>query len=102
MAVFSDEGICSRLELISNGWFVLVQQREYWRRGFNISSNLSLQLPGNSCANVVGSFAAEMKYHDIGNSAKLNDYHHWRQWVSKGPKVCVRACVRACLCVYVC
>ena len=46
--------------------------------GFNISNSLSLQLPGNSCANVVGSFPTEMTYHDIGNSSKLNDYHRLR------------------------
>ena len=66
--------------------------------GFSISSNLSLQLPENSRANVVGSFTIETTYHDIRNSAMLNDYHRLRRWVSKSVRVCVRACVRACVC----
>ena len=80
---------------------------------FSISSSSGPQLPRKSCANVVGSFAGGTTYRDIRISAKLNDYHRLRRWVSKGSKVCVCVggggvsvcvclCVCVCVCVYVC
>ena len=75
---------------VSDGWFVLALERKNGA-DFSISSNLGQQLPGNSCANVVGSFAVGTTYRDIGNYKKLNDYHRLRRWVSKDLKARVNS-----------
>ena len=71
---------------VSDGWFVLAQEREQWLRLH------SQQQPQPAAARELvcecgRQFRRRNDNHNIGNSAKLNDYHRLRRWVSKGPKV---------------
>ena len=83
---------------VSDVLFMLAQERGQWHR-LQYKQQPQPAAARGSCANVVGNFAVETTYHDIGNSVKLNDYHRLRRWVSKVPKVC--ACVHACMCMCV-